>query len=190
MIMCGNGDDKMKFSWIIIFVLLASMVVATEQYYEVEIEYSHGNFTMKDLNVIPLTEDPGHERGDIVVALLNKEKKVLDLSIYPFSTLIYVWDENGEETVIDQEEFMFTVHMPYQEASLLVVYDENLTSLVRYSFEESSVVEEVPIPDLEEIEVEQKKNYRLLIIFVSLVVLLFLILFVVLFVKRKPGLTK
>ena len=187
MIMCGNGDDKMKFSWIIIFVLLASMVVATQQYYEADILYSNESYTLLDLNVIPLTEDPGYESGDIVVALLDEEKKVLNLSIYPFSTKLYVWDENGQETVIEQEEFVFTVYVPYQMASTLVVYDEDLNSLVRHSLEEEQEKLEKKISDgIEESSVVAGGvNKGLLITFIVAAVVVLLALIILTFKRRE-----
>ena len=177
----------MKFSWIIIFVLLASLVSATEQYYQAEILYSNGSYTLQDLDVIPLTADPGFESGDIVVALLDSDKKVMDLRIFPFSDKIYVFYEEDREEVITQDEFEFTVYVPYFEnAATLVVYDENLTSLIRHSFDDGLTNEVVE--DIEEIEVvDTKKNFTMLIIFISAMILLFIILFIVFFVRRKSS---
>lgn len=153
-----------RFSiWNIIFVLAGILIIflavnvsaQTEnyKYYDLNLSWENGNFSLNSLNIEFSGNELSSQFGNHSTDVLDYQENVLNTASFEVpNTILYDnVDENGTIVgggTLELNETDFAVYVPYYEnASEIVIYDRNVTEKLRIDVGSYSKTEEVPFED-------------------------------------------
>jgi hypothetical protein len=145
--------------FMLILVTFASAEV--DHYYKIDLEYSFGEITYQNIEVVPSTKELKVVEGKYVAELVSFDNEILDITFFAFPLTI-LWDSWDEETgeingggITNLNETETTIYIPYSENALEIdIYDWDLNKKLIIPVTEFS--EETFIEKFEQKEIEKE----------------------------------
>ena len=138
---------KNQIIFLIFAISFLSFVSAIQQpliYYKLNLDYSYGNISINSTQVEFSDEPIDNVFGFYSVSIFDSDGKILNLTLFdvPNEILYDTVDENGTINgggFLELNQTNFDIFVPYNSnAKDVVVYDENLTELIRKDVSEFS----------------------------------------------------
>jgi len=146
-------------------IFLAGGVLAdSDKYYEINLSYDKGNFSLNSLNMEFSSETLQNYGGEYLVQTVDFRKNKIDSMSLGVPNQILYDEVNENGTIVSGgmvilNETNFTIYVPYHEnASEVVVYDENMTEKLSIDVSKYSKVDRKLLKDVEVNESEKARE--------------------------------